>query len=208
MYGGHPPYRALEALSRWLRSAVAERLGCPNNRYSPARLAGFGIYVQHVVQSFLAGDGGAKLLARRWSVAEEKIRTWVSHYRLHGIDGLRPKRSVYSAQFKLQVLSHQDREQLSSRQVAAIYDIRNPNQVVVWQQNLDAGGVAALENWKRGRTNMKPTTCRPVPTSTLNTDSAHVLYEEIERLRAEVAYLKKLHALIRARRSVAPTKRA
>ncbi|WP_121942465.1 transposase [Acidovorax sp. 100] len=79
-----------------------------------------------VVRSFLAGEGGAKLLARRWSVPEEKIRTWASHYRLHGIDGLRPKRSTYSAQFKLQVLSHQDREQLSSRQVAAIYDIRNP----------------------------------------------------------------------------------
>lgn len=43
-----------------------------------------------VVSSFLAGDGGAKLLARQWSVPEEKIRTWVSHYRLHGIDGLRP----------------------------------------------------------------------------------------------------------------------
>ena len=56
-----------------------------------------------VVQSFLAGEGGAKLLARRWSVPEEKVRTWVSHYRLHGIDGLRPKRSTYSAQFKLQV---------------------------------------------------------------------------------------------------------
>ena len=40
--------------------------------------------------------GEAKLLARRWTVSEEKIRTWVSHYRLYGIDGLRPKRSVYS----------------------------------------------------------------------------------------------------------------
>ena len=67
-----------------------------------------------VVKSFLTGEGGAKLLARHWSVPEEKIRTWVSHYRLHGIDGLRPKRSAYSAQFKLLVLSHQDREQLSS----------------------------------------------------------------------------------------------
>ena len=42
-----------------------------------------------VVKSFLNGDGGAKLLARQWSVPEEKIRTWVSHYRLHGIDGLK-----------------------------------------------------------------------------------------------------------------------
>ena len=64
---------------------------------------------------------------------EEKIRSWVSRYRLHGIAGLRPKRSAYSSQFKLQVLSHQDRERLSSRRVAAIYDIRNPNQVVVWR---------------------------------------------------------------------------
>lgn len=85
-----------------------------------------------VVQSFLAGEGGAKLLARRWSVSEERIRTWVSHYRLHGIDGLSSKRSAYSSEFKLQVLSHQDREQLSSRKVAAIYDILNLNQVVVW----------------------------------------------------------------------------
>ena len=84
-----------------------------------------------VVKSFLAGEGGTKLLSRQWSVPEEKIRTWVSHYRLHGLDGLRPKRSACSEQFKRQVLSHQDREQLSSRQVAAVYDIRNPNQLVV-----------------------------------------------------------------------------
>lgn len=161
-----------------------------------------------VVKSFLAGEGGAKLLARRWSAPEEKIRTWVNHYRLHGIDGLRHKPSVYSAQFKLQVLSHQEREQLSSRQVAAIYDIRNPNQVVVWRRKLDTEGVAALENFKRGRPSMKPTRCHPVPPSTVNPDSTLALREENERLRAEVAYLKKLHALIRARRSVAPTKRA
>ena len=35
-----------------------------------------------VVQSFLAGEVGAKLLTRRWSVTEEKVRTWLSHYHL------------------------------------------------------------------------------------------------------------------------------
>jgi len=75
------------------------------------------------VRSFLAGEGRAKLLARRWSIPEEKVRMWVSRYRLHGIDGLRPKRSAYSAEFKLQVLSHQDLEQLFSRQVATFYDM-------------------------------------------------------------------------------------
>ena len=161
-----------------------------------------------VVKSFLAGEGGAKLLARHWSVPEEKVRTWVSHYWLHGIDGLRPKRSAYSAQFKLLVLSHQDREQLSSRQVAAVYDIRNPNQVVVWRRNLDEGGVEAFGNRKQGRPDMKSERRCPAPPPTVITDSAQALREENERLRAEVAYLKKLQALIRAKKSVAPTKRA
>jgi transposase len=47
-----------------------------------------------VVKSFMAGEGGAKLLARQWSVPEEKIRTWASHYRLHVLDGLRPNPST------------------------------------------------------------------------------------------------------------------
>ena len=160
-----------------------------------------------VVKSLLAGDGGAKLLARQWSVPEEKIRTWVSHYLLHGIDALRPKRSTYSAKFKLEVLSHQDRERLSSRQVAAIYDIRNPNQVVVWRRTLDEGGVEALGNTEQEHHSMKKERCCPAPPSTATPDSAQALREENEQLRAEVAYLKKLQALIRSKRSAAQTMR-
>ena len=111
---------------------------------------------------------------------KEKIRTWVSHYRLHGLDVLRPKRSAYSAQFKLQMLSRQDCKQLSSRQVAAVYDIRNPNQVVVWRRNLDEGGVEALENRKQGRPDMKSERRCPAPPTTVVTDSAQALREENE----------------------------
>ena len=96
----------------------------------------------------MAGDGGTNLLAWQWSVNEEKICYWLIHYRLHGIDGLRPKRSKYSAQFKLQVLSHQDRELLSSRQVSTVYNIRNPNQVVTWRRKLEEGGVEAFGIWE------------------------------------------------------------
>ena len=160
-----------------------------------------------MVKSFLDGNGGPKLLARQWSVPEEKIRTWVSHYRLHGIDGLKPKRSKYSTQFKLQVLSHQDREQLSNRQVAAVYDIRNPNQVVVWRRKLDEVGAEAFRITEQEHSGMKKESRCLEPPSTDITDSAKALREENERLHAEVAYLKKLQALIRAKKSAAPTKR-
>ena len=154
------------------------------------------------VVSCLAGEGGAKLLARRWSVPEEKIRTWVSHYRFHGLAGLRPKRGAYTAHFKLQVLSHQDREQLSSRQVAAIYDIRNPNQIVVWRRAFDEGGAVALEG-RRQTHPMKLEAPSPEPPDTDIAISNRALREEVERLRAEVAYLKKLEALVRAIRQAA-----
>ena len=160
-----------------------------------------------VVKSFLAGEGGAKLLGRQWSAPEKKIRTWVSHYRLHGLDGLRPKRSAYREQFKLQMLSHQDREQLSSRQVAAVYDIRNPNQVVGWRRNLQEGGLPALGSKKQGHPTVKPERRFPALPDKVTADSAQALPEENKRLRAGVAYLKKLQALIRPKRSVAPTKR-
>jgi transposase len=143
-----------------------------------------------VVKSFLAGDGGAKLLARRWSVSESMIRTWVSHYRVHGIDGLRPKRSAYSTQFKQQVLSHQDREKLSSRQVAVLYDIRNPNQVVVWRRNLDQDEMLSLRSGKEEHPNMNQERRCAVPSSIAASDPTQALREENERLRAEVAHLK------------------
>ncbi len=75
------------------------------------------------------------------------------------------------------MLSYQDPEQLSSRQVAAVYDIRDLNQVVVWRRNLDQVGVGALGVRKQGRPSMD------------TSNSAQALHEENERLRAEMAYL-------------------
>ena len=88
------------------------------------------------------------------------------------------------------MLSHQDREQLSSRQVAAVYDIRNPNQVVIWRRKLDEGGVEAFGIRDEEHSSMKNERRCPAPPSTTVTDSAQALREENERLRAEVAYLK------------------
>ena len=54
---------------------------------------------------------------------------------------------------------------------------------------------------------MKPNRSRASPLNVVDTDAAQTLQHENERLRAEVAYLKKLQALIRSKRSAAPTKR-
>jgi len=159
-----------------------------------------------IVEQFLAGEGGAKLLARRWSVPEEKVRTWVSHYQRHGVAGLQPKRSSYTAEFKLQVLAHQDREHVSNRQLAAIYDIRNANQIVVWRRTLERPvGPATAGKWKACPMKAaKKDVATPDPDSG---KSHRALLDEIERLRLEVAYLKKLEALVRTNRQAARKER-
>lgn len=136
---------------------------------------------------------------------EAEVRTWVLHYQWHGIVGLQPKRSRYSVQFKRRVLAHQDREQLSDRQIAAIYDIRNGNQVTVWRRKLAIGEDDTSDDASMTDTQEDEPA---VPAQTAAGEQARALLEENERLRAEVACLKKLHALIRTRRSAAPTRRA
>ncbi len=139
---------------------------------------------------------------------ESKIRVWVQHYQWHGLAGLQPKRSRYSESFKRQVLAHQEREQLSDRQIAAIYDIRNGNQVAVWRRKLRLSDAA--EGGMGDDSEMTDTQDqqRQAPAVLDGTAQTMALLQENERLRAEVAYLKKLGALIRARRRAAPRRRA
>ena len=101
--------------------------------YADVRLSQLHYFIQGTIDSTtIHKDGYA--LGRKYGISEEKVRTWVSRFRAHGEDGLRAKRSSYSTDFKLEVLYRQDREQLSARKVAALYDIRNPNQVIGWRK--------------------------------------------------------------------------
>lgn len=72
----------------------------------------------------------------------------------------------------------------------AVYDIRNPNQVVVWRCKLDEGGVEAFGIKEQEYSSMKKERRCPAPPSKAVTDSAQSLREENEQLRVEVAYLK------------------
>lgn len=90
-----------------------------------------------VVKTILAGVGGAKLLARRWSVPEENVRleavtTGCTELRASSPSGVPPLRTSSSRYCRIKM-----HELRSSRQEAAIFDIRNPNPVVVWRCALD-----------------------------------------------------------------------
>ena len=167
------------------------------------------IFKRSVVQDYLAGGGGYKGLASKYGVTYGQIRNWVGFYRLNGDKGLTKKFSHYSAEFKLHILEYMWREELSFTQTIHLFDLRGGGGVVsAWQRKYHEGGITALAPKPRGRPkqmkSLEPQ--KPIEKPT-EAKTLQELQRENEYLRAEVAYLKKLDALVRAKKQAAQKKR-
>ena len=130
------------------------------------------------------------------------VRRWVQRYLQHGIAGLRKKHSRYSVEFRISVLQRMWRDQMSYRQVSALFDLRNPSAVSDWERQDHAGTLVFPAGHKMPSKPTEP--AAPQPDETLTREQ---LLEVVKNLRAEVAYLKKLEALIQAKKLAAQKKR-
>jgi transposase len=162
-----------------------------------------------IVRQYLRSRKGYRLLSQEHGVDEPTIRKWVGQYRYHGLAGLKKKFSHYDAPFKLRVLQHMWKNEMSCRETALVFDIRNANCLRDWERRYHGGGIDALKSRPRGRPTNMPEPFVPKPQSTEESDarSREELLDEIESLRAEVAYLKKLEALVQAKKQAQQKKR-
>jgi transposase len=117
---------------------------------------------------------------------------------LRGEEGLDKKFSHYSAEFKLSVLQHMWSNQLSCQETAILFDIRNVGILSGWERSYHIGGIQALTPRTRGRPKAMspPKKVQPQPAKTDENRSREELLEEVNHLRMENAYLKKLKALV------------
>jgi transposase len=162
-----------------------------------------------VVQDYLSGHDGCRAVAQRHGMANRSlVERWVAAYRLHGDAGLSKKRSRYGADFKLSVLRHMWENQLSITQTAAHFDIRRHSTVSDWERAYRDGGVKALAPppTSRPKKKMIPTTKPEMPAGE-DKRSREELLEELEDLRTENAYLKKVRALVQAQKDSALSKK-
>lgn len=166
------------------------------------------------VQAYLAGAGGWKAIAQEYGVEATSLRNWVAAFREHGEAGLERKYrgQNYSADFKLEVLTRMVDEGLSCRQAAVLFNIRRVDSIGTWRRRYDEGGFAALATPSRQTettvsVHTKPPAGRRESDSPEPVPSRDELLQELERLRAENAYLKKLDALVRTKKSSAQRKK-
>jgi len=161
-----------------------------------------------IVKQYIGGKhGGFKLVSARHGIAAPTLRRWVAAYREHGANGLKQKFERYSAAFKLSVLQHMWENALSQNQVAAIFNIRKPYSVGLWQRRYRESGAEGLRRTPRTRSNaMKAPTQKPDKKRDEEL-SREELLKRLDYLRMENEVLKKLQALAQARKATATPKR-
>lgn len=98
----------------------------------------------------------------------------------------------YTPEFKIKVVETMHSEKLSHREAARLFEISDNNAVAKWERIYLEEGAEGLRIERRGR---KSTGRPPKLEKKIEED----LIAEVQRLRAENAYLKKLNALVAER---------
>ncbi|WP_026713234.1 transposase [Flavobacterium daejeonense] len=135
----------------------------------------------------------------RWN-----IRKWVSFYKTYGEIGLLPRMNQsYSSEFKLKVVTAIEKESLSLLRASVRFNIPDISIVLKWKKDFANFGIKGLEPKQKGRPiSMSDKRKKSKPNKPLTREEE--LLKENERLRCENELLKKLQALIQARRKPKP----
>ena len=147
-----------------------------------------------VVQEYLSGKyGGFERLGKKYGMEHSLIRHWVHLYERHGVEGLVNTSGTYSGEFKLHVVEYMHINQMSLRETANYFCIPCHPTIAKWERIYYEEGRDALLEERRGRRNMgKKKSSKP----TKNVNENEDLLAEVQRLRMENEYLKKLNALV------------
>jgi transposase-like protein len=162
-----------------------------------------------VVKYRIDGKHGVVATSKFFGINKSTVSKWVDAYRLHGLLGLKKPYSHYSIEFKLKVLKAVSSGSYSVHQASTHFNIPSHGTILTWQRLYNEGGIDALTNRPRGRPKRMSTPTKPYQPSNMPVEelTPEELILEVQYRRAEVAYLKKLDALIQAKKSAPKSKR-
>lgn len=152
-----------------------------------------------VVQYYLTGKTSYPETARHFNMPEwTSIQKWVRKYEKHGFKGLtKALKSSYTGKFKQEVVEYMHTNHLSLKETAYHFNLGCHDVVSKWERIYYEKGPQALYEERRGR-RKKNMSSKPRKKN-LSKENEEDLIDEVQRLRMENAYLKKLQALIQER---------
>jgi transposase len=156
------------------------------------------------VYDYLDSTESIRDIAQKYNVSKSLLNIWVTKFRQHGLAAFQKTYTNYSVEFKMDVLNYINDMGASIEEATSVFNIPTSSTVWKWKHLFDMKGIDALQPTAKGRPSMKKEPKKNQPAE--GTEEA--LRTEIERLRMENAYLKKLQALIQEKaRSQNKTKR-
>ena len=150
----------------------------------------------NAVSRYLNGAESYQTIGDSIGAGTLTIRKWVNLYQYHGVEALVKSYTVHTVEFKLNVLNYMNEYGTSPVKTAAIFNIPSPSTVARWKKEMDTGGIDALQPKKKGRPSMSNDNQKELKNQVPVEGSIEALQAEVERLRMENAYLKKLNALV------------
>lgn len=149
---------------------------------------------------------GLKKLAAEYCIDKSSIQKWRDAYLEHGVAGLNTTPTSYSSDFKIAAVEYMHNTGSSMRQTAAHFNIKSLNSLRLWERIYYEEGPDALREERRGGASKLGKINKPKSLKK-NVNKDEDLLAEVQRLRMENEYLKKLNALIQEReKSVKKTK--
>ncbi|QBI01674.1 IS3 family transposase [Pseudoduganella albidiflava] len=161
-------------------------------------MAKYGVqFKQEVVDRYRAGPLGCVRLGNEMGVDPSLVYLWIRLYDAHGVAGLEKKQHRHSAEGKLSILQYMWKHELSCFETAVIFNVRHTGSIGQWERCYHSGGIDALSPRPRQRPKKMPTSQPPAPQTPLDEEAKTLeeLLKEVNYLRMENAYLKKLGAL-------------
>ena len=151
-----------------------------------------------VVIYYLNNNFGWEYVAKKFNIPSfTTVKKWVRKYQEHGPKGLmRNQKTSYSGEFKQNVVEYMHTNHLSATMTATKFNLANENTVLKWERIYYEEGPQALYEERRGR--IKNMSSKPRKKK-LSKEVEEDLIDEVQRLRMENEYLKKLNALVQER---------
>ena len=139
--------------------------------------------------------------ARIMGVGNSLVQKWFHLYENHGWEALRNGGASYDSAFKIMVVEYMHSNHLSYVSTAAYFGIKNATHVAKWERiYYEEGPKGLLKKKPRGRPPKDMKKKDPISQKKeLSEETKEDLIAEVQRLRMENEYLKKLRALVQER---------
>jgi transposase len=150
------------------------------------------------VRSITSGRESCLTAARKIGSNKATVQRWLRLYKQHGAKGLTVRSGSYKGSFKLYVVRYMLKNKLSIVQTAAIFAIPQHSAVSRWLKTYQGYGQAGLLKARERKKSLMAKKIKKKKGTTADPSAEKVaaLQKELEYLRAENAFLKKLDALI------------